>query len=96
MYLAVCIAGILGWKRSGIRQSSALCERFSASNSAPAQGQRNSQKIYPLGTSTSARHPLGNGEDQQGGVIVPVGTIEIRQSAEDFYYWPMTKLVAAT
>ena len=29
-----------------------------------------------------AQH-LGNGEDEQGNVIVPVGAIEIRQSAED-------------
>ncbi len=32
---------------------------------------------------TPGRLPLGNGEDQEGGIIVPGGTIEIRQSVED-------------
>src|SRR5260370_4277786 len=45
----------------GIRKSSALCERFSASNSLPAEGQGNSQKIYLKEMKTPQhRAPIGN------------------------------------
>ncbi len=36
------------------------------------------------GRKPSLRYLLGNREDEQGDVILPVGPIEIRQSVEDF------------
>jgi hypothetical protein len=36
------------------------------------------------GGQTVSVHLLGNREDEQGDVILPVGPIEIRQSVEDF------------